>query len=141
KILSVLICNPAPAPVLPPAIPPKQSPRRPTIPTTISPDLLNLDLCPGKNVQFPPVPKRFSVPPNRTNTKVTVNLSIIDWLIMLVYFAFVLGIGFALKRYMRTSNDFFLACRSIRAWVCGLAFISAYLGGQEVLGMGASVAN
>ena len=37
------------------------------------------------------------------------NLSIIDWLIMLVYFVFVLGIGFALKRYMRTSNDFFLA--------------------------------
>ncbi|QNI35319.1 sodium:solute symporter family protein [Edaphobacter albus] len=65
-------------------------------------------------------------------------LSIIDWLIMLVYFTFVLGIGFALKRYMRTSNDFFLAGRSIPAWVCGLAFISANLGAQEVIGMGAS---
>jgi SSS family solute:Na+ symporter len=67
-----------------------------------------------------------------------VNLSIVDWLIMLVYFAFVLGIGFALKRYMRTSNDFFLAGRSIPAWVCGLAFISANLGAQEVIGMAAS---
>jgi SSS family solute:Na+ symporter len=57
---------------------------------------------------------------------------------MLVYFSFVLGIGFALKRYMRTSNDFFLAGRSIPAWVCGLAFISANLGAQEVIGMGAS---
>jgi SSS family solute:Na+ symporter len=66
------------------------------------------------------------------------NLTWIDWLIMLVYFAFVLGIGFALKRYMRTSNDFFLAGRSIPAWVCGLAFISANLGAQEVIGMGAS---
>ncbi len=66
------------------------------------------------------------------------NLSFIDWLIMLVYFLFVLGIGFALKRYMRTSNDFFLAGRSIPAWVCGLAFISANLGAQEVIGMGAS---
>ena len=66
------------------------------------------------------------------------NLTYIDWLIMLVYFAFVLGIGFALKRYMRTSNDFFLAGRSIPAWVCGLAFISANLGAQEVMGMGAS---
>ena len=65
-------------------------------------------------------------------------LSLIDWLIMLVYFVFVLGIGFALKRYMRTSNDFFLAGRSIPAWVCGLAFISANLGAQEVIGMGAS---
>ena len=66
------------------------------------------------------------------------NLTYIDWLIMLVYFAFVLGIGFALKRYMRTSNDFFLAGRAIPAWVCGLAFISANLGAQEVMGMGAS---
>jgi SSS family solute:Na+ symporter len=66
------------------------------------------------------------------------NLTLVDWLIMLVYFVFVLGIGFALKRYMRTSNDFFLAGRSIPAWVCGLAFISANLGAQEVIGMGAS---
>lgn len=66
------------------------------------------------------------------------HLAPIDWLIMLVYFAFVLGIGFALKRYMRTSQDFFLAGRSIPAWVCGLAFISANLGAQEVIGMGAS---
>jgi SSS family solute:Na+ symporter len=67
-----------------------------------------------------------------------VNLTYIDWLIMLVYFTFVLGIGFALKRYMRTSNDFFLAGRAIPAWVCGLAFISTNLGAQEVIGMGAS---
>jgi solute:Na+ symporter, SSS family len=66
------------------------------------------------------------------------HLSLVDWLIMLVYFVFVLGIGFALKRYMHTSTDFFLAGRSIPAWVCGLAFISANLGAQEVIGMGAS---
>ncbi len=66
------------------------------------------------------------------------HLSIVDWLIMIVYFVFVLGIGFALKRHMRTSSDFFLAGRSIPAWVCGLAFISANLGAQEVIGMGAS---
>lgn len=67
-----------------------------------------------------------------------VHLGVVDWLIMAVYLAFVLGIGFALKRYMRTSNDFFLAGRSIPAWVCGLAFLSANLGAQEVIGMGAS---
>jgi SSS family solute:Na+ symporter len=76
--------------------------------------------------------------PTPPKDKIKVNLTYIDWLIMLVYFAFVLGIGFALKRYMRTSNDFFLAGRSIPAWVCGLAFISANLGAQEVIGMGAS---
>jgi SSS family solute:Na+ symporter len=62
----------------------------------------------------------------------------IDWTIMSVYFVFVLGIGLALKRYMRTSTDFFLAGRAIPAWVCGLAFISANLGAQEVIGMAAS---
>ena len=66
------------------------------------------------------------------------NLTFIDWSIMLLYFVFVLGIGFALKRFMKTSNDFFLAGRSIPAWVCGLAFISANLGAQEVIGMAAS---
>ncbi len=62
----------------------------------------------------------------------------IDWVIMSVYFAFVLGIGAALKRAMRTSTDFFLSGRSIPAWITGLAFISANLGAQEVIGMAAS---
>jgi SSS family solute:Na+ symporter len=57
---------------------------------------------------------------------------------MLVYFVFVLGIGIALKRHMKTSTDFFLSGRSIPAWITGLAFISANLGAQEVIGMGAS---
>ena len=62
----------------------------------------------------------------------------IDWLILCLYFAFVLGIGITLKSSMKTSTDFFLAGRAIPAWVCGLAFMSANLGAQEVIGMGAS---
>jgi solute:Na+ symporter, SSS family len=65
-------------------------------------------------------------------------LRAIDWTIMIVYFVFVLGIGAVLKRYVKTSTDFFLAGRSIPAWVAGLAFLSANLGAQEVIGMGAS---
>src|SRR2546421_783247 len=65
-------------------------------------------------------------------------LRAIDWTIMIVYFAFVLGIGAVLKRYVKTSTDFFLSGRSIPAWVTGLAFLSANLGAQEVIGMGAS---
>src|SRR6266478_781485 len=57
---------------------------------------------------------------------------------MVIYFVFVLGIGFALKRHMKQSEDFFLAGRSIPAWIAGLAFISANLGAQEVIGMAAS---
>src|SRR5437762_9296827 len=62
----------------------------------------------------------------------------IDYAIMVLYFAFVLGIGAMLRRCIHTSEDFFLSGRSIPAWVTGLAFISANRGAQEVIGMGAS---
>lgn len=65
-------------------------------------------------------------------------LAWIDYLLIIIYFSFVLGIGFVLKRHARTSTDFFLSGRSMPAWITGLAFISANLGAQEVIGMGAS---
>jgi solute:Na+ symporter, SSS family len=68
----------------------------------------------------------------------TIRLATIDYVILGMYFLFVLGIGWALKRHMRSSTDFFLSGRSISAWVAGLAFLSANLGAQEVIGMGAS---
>ena len=66
------------------------------------------------------------------------DLHLIDWSIMAIYLAFVLGIGFALKKYMNSAEDFFLSGRSIPGWVCGLAYISANLGAQELIGMAAS---
>jgi SSS family solute:Na+ symporter len=68
----------------------------------------------------------------------TIHLGPIDGAILVIYFAFVLGIGVVLKRYMQTSSDFFLSGRHIPAWVAGLAFLSANLGAQEVIGMAAS---
>lgn len=62
----------------------------------------------------------------------------IDYAVMLVYFLFVLGIGWALKKYMRDATAFLEAGRSLPAWVTGLAFISANLGALEVIGMAAS---
>jgi SSS family solute:Na+ symporter len=67
-----------------------------------------------------------------------VHFSSIDWVILGAYFAFVLAIGAALRSSMRTSTDFFLSGRAMPAWVSGLAFMSANLGAQEVIGMGAS---
>lgn len=67
-----------------------------------------------------------------------IQLAGVDYTILIVYTIFVLGIGFALKRFMKTSTDFFLSGRSIPAWITGLAFLSANLGAQEVIGMGAS---
>src|SRR4051812_40058393 len=62
----------------------------------------------------------------------------IDYAIMAAYFIAVLGVGFTLKRFTNTSTDFFLSGRSLPPWITGLAFISANLGAQEVIGMGAS---
>ena len=68
----------------------------------------------------------------------SIQLAAIDYVILCTYFVFVIGIGWALKRYMKGSTDFFLSGRSIPAWVTGLAFLSANLGAQEVIGMAAS---
>ncbi len=66
------------------------------------------------------------------------SLGWIDYTIIIVYFAFVLGIGWALKKFMKSSKAFLEAGRSLPAWVTGLAFISANLGALEVIGMAAS---
>ena len=65
-------------------------------------------------------------------------LGVVDYSIIGIYCLYVLGIGLVLRRSIRTSSDFFLSGRSIPAWVAGLAFMSANLGAQEVIGMAAS---
>ena len=67
-----------------------------------------------------------------------INLAPIDYLILATYLVFVTGIGIVLRRSVKTSSDFFLSGRSIPAWITGLAFLSANLGAQEVMGMAAS---
>src|SRR5579862_9838324 len=68
----------------------------------------------------------------------TIQLTAVDYSILIIYFVFVLGIGFALKRRMKGGAAFLTSGRSIPAWVTGLAFLSANLGAQEVIGMAAS---
>ena len=65
-------------------------------------------------------------------------LHLIDYTIIAMYFVFVLGIGIVLTRSTRTSSDFLQSGRSLPAWITGLAFLSANLGAQEVIGMNAS---
>jgi len=61
-----------------------------------------------------------------------------DYFILLAYTGFVIGIGFALRKYLKSSSDFLTSGRSIPTWVTGLAFISANLGALELVGMAAS---
>src|ERR1041385_649521 len=62
----------------------------------------------------------------------------IDYAILAGYFVVVLGVGFAAKRYIKSSLDFFLSGRSLPAWITGLAFISANLGAIVLRGMAAN---
>ncbi len=62
-------------------------------------------------------------------------LTVVDWLIIGIYFAFILGLGYYLKRFTKNQEDFFMAGRKNSSWVAGLAFLSANLGALELLGM------
>jgi SSS family solute:Na+ symporter len=73
-----------------------------------------------------------------TSSGVSLGLAPVDYIILGVYFAFVLGIGWTLKRTQKTATDFFESGRSLPAWICALGFIGANLGAQEVMGMAAS---
>jgi solute:Na+ symporter, SSS family len=65
-------------------------------------------------------------------------LELIDYSVIAVYFLFVVTIGYVLKKKIKTGNDFLMSNRSIPLWITSLAFISANLGAQEVLGMAAN---
>jgi SSS family solute:Na+ symporter len=66
------------------------------------------------------------------------SLSPVDIAIIILYFIAVLGIGFYLKRYTKTGEDFFLAGRDMTAWIAGLSFLAANLGSLELMGWAAA---
>src|SRR5438105_3809501 len=70
-------------------------------------------------------------------TKV-ISLGSVDLAIIAIYFVAVLAIGFYLKRFAQSGEDFFLAGREMTAWVAGLSFLSANLGSLELLGWAGS---
>src|SRR5205085_2048889 len=76
--------------------------------------------------------------PTEIQSQHLVHLSTIDVIIVSFYFALVLGIGFYLKRFAKTGEDFFMAGREMTAWVAGLAFLAANLGSLELMGWAAS---
>jgi SSS family solute:Na+ symporter len=67
---------------------------------------------------------------NRQLTK----LAPVDIVILVLYFALVVFIGFYAKGKANTSEDFFLAGREMTAWIAGLSFVSANLGSLELMG-------
>jgi hypothetical protein len=68
----------------------------------------------------------------------SIQLHFIDYLLLVTYFSFVIGIGVVIKRNVSGSKDFFESGHSLPSGVCALGFIGANLGAQEVMGMAAS---
>ena len=62
-------------------------------------------------------------------------LAVVDYAILAVYFGFVLGIGWRLRKKISTSGDFLTSGRSVPVWITSLAFLAANLGAQELVGM------
>ena len=71
-------------------------------------------------------------------TSQIISLRAVDLAIIILYFAMVLGIGFYLRKYTKSGEDFFLAGREMSAWVAGLSFLSANLGALELMGWAAA---
>jgi solute:Na+ symporter, SSS family len=67
-----------------------------------------------------------------------ISLTWVDSLIIVLYFAFVLGIGYYLMRFTKTGEDFFMAGREMTAWIAGLSFVAANLGSLELMGWAAA---
>jgi solute:Na+ symporter, SSS family len=65
-------------------------------------------------------------------------LSLLDIVVIAIYFAMVIWIGFYLKQKANTSEEFFMAGREMTAWIAGLSFVSANLGSLELMGWAGS---
>ncbi len=69
-----------------------------------------------------------------------ISLALIDWIIILLYFGLIIGIGVYLNKFTKSGDDYFLAGRSNSAAIAGLAFLSANLGALEILGLSGATA-
>ena len=84
---------------------------------------------------------RLSSPPETAALAVTTQLARLDWidvLVIAIYFAIVVFIGFYLRGSSNTSEEFFMAGREMTAWIAGLSFVSANLGSLELMGWAGS---
>ena len=63
------------------------------------------------------------------------SLHFVDYLVLVLYFGFVLGIGWFLRKHVRTSSEFLTSAHSLPLWITSLAFLAANMGALEMIGM------
>ncbi len=62
-------------------------------------------------------------------------LHLIDYVVLALYFGFVLGIGWFLRKQVKSSADFLTSGHSLPLWITSLAFLAANMGALEMIGM------
>jgi solute:Na+ symporter, SSS family len=82
--------------------------------------------------------KLLLIPLLDTSPSSLMSLGWVDSIIVAIYFAFVLGIGYYLLRFTKTGDDFFMAGRDMTMWIAGLSFVAANLGSLELMGWAAA---
>jgi SSS family solute:Na+ symporter len=63
------------------------------------------------------------------------SLHLVDYAVLALYFVFVLGIGWFLRKNVSSSSDFLTAGHSLPLWITSLAFLAANMGALEMIGM------
>jgi solute:Na+ symporter, SSS family len=86
----------------------------------------------GKQPMHPFIALLFQAP------KRLVSLGAVDIVVIALYFLMVLGIGYYLKNFTKTGEEFFMAGRDMSSWIAGLSFVAANLGALELMGWAGS---
>jgi len=67
-------------------------------------------------------------------------IGMIDWTIIIVFFAAVIALGLLKSRKEKTSEDYFLAGRGLKWWLIGFSLIAANISAEQFVGMSGQAA-
>ncbi len=73
--------------------------------------------------------------PNSMSLAVSANFATLDWLVVLIYFAVVIGVGFWSSRSQKSKRDYFLGGRRLPWWVVGLSIIATETSALTFIGI------
>lgn len=68
-------------------------------------------------------------------TSANASFGVLDWLVVLIYFAAVLGIGYWSSRSQKTKRDYFLGGRNLPWWVVGLSILATETSALTFIGV------
>lgn len=68
-------------------------------------------------------------------------IELVDYAIVLIFFAFLFYVGYRCKQQMHSANDFFLVAKKLPAWVIAVSLFSLGLTSFDIIGLSALTAD